>query len=206
MTFRQAGRFNYLFRTVPMRLLLLPLLLLLAAQPCAAGELYRVVGPDGKVSYTDRPPSTEGLKAVKGSAAAPASTGSTDDNMGPAKAAAKVLSFQMIVDTTALSCGRQAPSSSKFIASARNEWLQRNDALVAKAGRVLRDAVSADEHGKIMRAMRQANQDLADKANSAPPEVRKSWCDQAPFKFRSDEMDPSRDAALVRTVEQYKLR
>lgn len=186
-----------------MRLHLVSLSLLFAAQLCAAGELYRVVGPDGKVSYTDRPPSTEGLKTVKGSASAPATEGQT---MGPAKAAAKVLSYQMIVDTTTLSCNRQGPPTSKIIANARNEWLQRNDVLLAKAGRVLRDAVSAHEHGMIMRAMEQANQDLATKSNSAPPDVKKTWCEVAPHKFRSLEMDPSLDTALVRTVEQYKFK
>ena len=143
------------------------------------------------------------MKAVKGSAAAPATEGQT---MGPAKAAAKVLSYQMIVATTTLSCTRQGPPASKFVANARNEWLQRNDGLLAKASRVLRDAVSANEHGMIMRAMEQANQDLANKANSAPPEVKKNWCEVAPHKFRSLEMDPSLDAALVRTVEQYKFK
>ena len=190
-----------------MRLHLIPLSLLFAAQLCAAGELYRVVGPDGKVSYTDRPRSTEGLKTVKGSAAAPAEAHATEgQTIGPAKAAAKVLSYQMIVDARTLSCNRQGPPVSKFVANARNEWLQRNDVLLAKAGRVLRDAVSANEHGMIMRAMEQANHNLVDKANSAPPEVKRTWCEVAPHKFRSLEMDPSLDAALVRTVEQYKLK
>ena len=48
----------------PVRLVLVLGAALIAALPAAAQQLYKYVGPDGKVQYSDRPP-TDGRKAEK---------------------------------------------------------------------------------------------------------------------------------------------
>lgn len=51
--------------------LLIPLALVLSALGAQAQQVYRIVGPDGKVTFSDRPPSAEAAATSVGGAARP---------------------------------------------------------------------------------------------------------------------------------------
>ncbi len=179
----------------------LPLSFLFVAQLCSAGELYRIVGPDGKVSYTDRPPSTEGLTAVKGSNASPLA-GTTQS----AQAALKVLVMQKVVDSLTNFCSRQIPESGESVRTARAAWSERNFNLTGKSSKVVRDLLNTEQLVQLNRQMEAENSGLERRASTATVEMKKTWCAEAPRNFNAHQMDPSRDQALVRAVHDYKLK
>jgi hypothetical protein len=175
----------------------LALSLLLAVQFCSAGELFRIVGPDGKVRYSDRPPEkAESAKTIK--VPGIASKSSADYSVG--EAVARVLAMEGTVQHLTRFCGAHAPKSSRAVREARDAWLVRNTSLTQQRNKVARDIMSISELHRLAESMEDESNRLARVAGEATPEMKATWCAQAPVNFASREMDPSRDLALVRVV------
>lgn len=195
-----------------MHIRFLPLSLLCAAQLCAAGELYRVVGPDGKVSYTDRPQSTEGLTAIKGSgikssvSGLPGGSAASGPAREPALAAVRFVVSQMLVESLTSFCTSYVPDAAAAVRAAGQAHAQRNDNLASKSSRMLRDMLTTDELVIISRKMEEENKAYYAKAARANASMKRVWCSEAPRHFSGREMDPSSDPAMVRAVLDYKFR
>lgn len=198
-----------------MHIRFLPLTLLCAAQLCAAGELYRVVGPDGKVSYTDRPQSTEGLTAIRGSGMKSAVSGLSGGSgalgaSGPARepalAAVRFVVSQMLVESLTGFCASYVPDSAPAVRAAGQAHAQRNDNLASKSSRILRDLLTTDELVIISRKMEEENKAYYAKAARANPSMKRVWCAELPRQLTGREMDPSSDPTMVRAVLDYKFR
>ncbi|WP_373805521.1 glutaredoxin family protein [Delftia acidovorans] len=58
----------------------LALVCLAAALPASAQQVYRIVGPDGKVTFSDRPAQSAQQQAAPAAPAAPSVAGTTDSN------------------------------------------------------------------------------------------------------------------------------
>ena len=160
--------------------LLSTIFLLLAIQPAVA-EVYKTVGANGKVIYTNvqAVPS----KGLERGSARPAQRGIdeggkilTSDVIG---AVANVMGVAQLVSSSREFCAATMPSSHKRYDLAAQGWDQRNSAVVAQKDRVLAhpvqhmvaEALSADMHRKTA--------DLMHPVKQSPPAARVVWCDKA---------------------------
>jgi hypothetical protein len=185
-----------------MRLHLIALSLLLATQFCTAGELFRIVGPDGKVRYSDRPPDkAESVKAIK--VPGIASKSSADYTID--QAVGRVIGMETTVQSLTRFCGKQVPKSSPAVREARDAWLVRNSNLSQQGHKVARDLMTMSELQRLDVAFEIEGDRVARFASAATPEMKAIWCAEAPANFAAREMDPSRDLALVRVLMGYKF-
>ncbi len=180
----------------------LALSLLLAAQFCTAGELFRIVGPDGKVRYSDRPPDkAESVKTVKVPGIASKSSG----DYTISEAVGRVIGMEGTIQGLTRFCGKHVPKSSPAVREARDAWLVRNFNLFQQGNKVVRDLMSVSELQRFAMSMENEGDRLARVASQATPETKATWCAGAPTNFATREMDPSRDLALVRVLMGYKF-
>lgn len=174
---------------------------LLLAQAAGAASLYKVVGPDGKVTFTDQPPAPAEAKLVKGVASsAPART---DD---PAAAAGQVYAMQVVVETGTQFCTTYVLGSSRDVLKARARWRERNGEIIDKKNRVLRDTIGLAAMHALGNKMERENETMLDKMRKASASDQQQWCAQAPANFEASHLDPSRTSSLVKTIMDYKLK
>lgn len=176
---------------------------LLAAQLCLAAPLYKVVGPDGKVSFTDQPPvsASAQVQAVK----APVNQAKVVDIDGdPLAASAAVYAKQTIVESGTRFCMLYAPSTAHNAVVARDAWRARNSAVTDKKNKVLASLMSPAERAKFGEQSERQNEDILEKMRAAPQAEKLKWCQNVPASFASPELDVSRNAILVRTIMQFK--
>ncbi len=187
-----------------MRLPLLLLSLMLVPQSGFAGELYRIVGPDGKVSYSDRPADAPAAKTVKLVAGASSSSGTGDPTI--VEAVVKVLTMEGVVQDLTRFCGTFVPETSRPVREARDEWIARNKALTVQRNKVVRDVLSMGEMVSLAATMDKEARKLRMQATEATPAMKKTWCQEAPKNFAAREMDPSRDLTLTRVLMTHTFK
>ncbi len=176
--------------------------MLLISQACLAAPVYKVVGPDGRVSYTDTPPVLDDAKALRGTSGPGA--GPAGNLFDPATAATRAYVNQLLVDSMAEFCAHYAPQSAREVQAAASAWRQRNSALIGKSQVVLRDTIGDDAMSDLAATMQSENANMFDKLRYAPIEEKQRWCWAVPANFGNPALDPSRTAAIVRTVMNYK--
>ena len=119
---------------------------LCALAPCWAGSVYKSVGPDGKVIYSDTPP-------VLGSVDVSKDLRARDPGLkvDPVKVAMNVYIKEVIVETAYRFCKEQVPQSEASVRAARDRWMQRHAQLRAKKIQMLQDRLSSEELRRIGR-------------------------------------------------------
>lgn len=172
--------------------------MLLISQACLAAPVYKVVGPDGRVSYTDQPPDPVEAKALRGTGAA--GSGPAGNLFDPATAATRAQVNQSIVEAATYFCTHYAPQTARDVNLAHAAWRQRNALLVEKANLILRDTDGED----VMSELANENENMLERLREAPIEEKLRWCWAAPANFGNPTLDPSRNAAVVRTIMNYK--
>jgi hypothetical protein len=187
-----------------MRLPCLLLFLALVVPPSFGGELYRIVGPDGKVSYSDRPADGPAAKTVRLVAGASSSSSSGDPTV--MEAVIKVLTMEGTVQDLTRFCGRFVPETSRPVREARDEWVARNKALTVQRNKVARDVLSMSEMVSLAATMDTEARKKTSLATEATPAMKKTWCLEAPKNFGAREMDPSRDLALTRVLMTHTFK
>lgn len=192
-------------KKIPMRTRLLALSLLLAAQTCAAGELYRIVGPDGKVSYSDRPQVTPGATASVKAVKVPGMSSKPSVDYTAAEAVSRVLAMEGVVQHLTRFCGKHVSKSSPAVREARDAWLVRNASLSQQGNKVGRDLMTAGQLQQLAYAIDDESKRIEGMANQATLAMKTTWCADAPANFTAREMDPSRDLALARVLMGYKF-
>ncbi len=155
--------------------LLISCLCLLVVAPAHA-EVYKAVGANGKITYSNVTPVTVARKGI--ATVSPEAGGKilTPDVIG---AVANVMGVAQLVSSSREFCAATMPSSHKRYALAAQGWDQRNSAVVALKDRILAhpvqhlvaDALSADMHRKT------AN--LMDPVKQSSAAERVQWCDKA---------------------------
>jgi hypothetical protein len=164
------------------------------APSLASAEIYKSLGPDGQVVYSNVAPKNKDtpvaiLQAPAGqqvairSPARPkpqpvAHSGNemlTPDVVG---AVANVMGMSHLVSTARDFCVAAAPASLKRYSSAATAWQQRNAVVVAKKDKVL----SVSDRGLIGSAlsgdMRQLTEDMMRPIKQAGIAERIKWCDK----------------------------
>lgn len=190
----------------------LPLMLAAAAsalalaQACGAAPLYKVVGPDGKVTYTDQRPAAEGADALKGSATPGARAPSAAGQSDPASAAGAAYAMQLVVESGSRFCSTYVITSSRDVLKARAGWRERNIELLQKKNAVLRDTVGLPAMLSMSGKMERENEAVLQKLRQAPEAEQQKWCAAAPASFEAAPLDPSRNPTLVKTIMDYKVK
>lgn len=166
---------------------------LLAALPAAA-QIYKVVGRDGKITYTDRQPE---------SVAAAAAANSADQK--PSGQLAAAYTKQIIVESAARFCLREVPATAAAITAAREIWRDRNGAINEKRNRIMQAIMTSEERNKLAGSLQRENDLHLNKMRAAPLAEKTQWCQNAPDTFKSEELDISRNAGLVKTIMDFKV-
>jgi hypothetical protein len=165
----------------------------LLVSPLACAQIYKIVGPDGKVTYTDRQP-----ESVARAAAANA-------DPKPAGQLAAAYTKQIIVESAARFCLREVPSTAVAITAAREIWRDRNGAINEKRNRIMLATMSSEERNKLAGSLQRENDAYLNKMRAAPLAEKTKWCENAPETFKSEELDISRNAALVKTIMDFQV-
>ncbi len=191
------------------RYLLIGMVMLALGGVADAGPIYRIVGPDGKVTFSDKPPAdarAQDYEVVRGqtppatagkppavSAASSASRGAkqaTSANQTPVVSAALpdtalegavigVLGIADVVRQTQTICVNTLPASFAKYDAAVQRWNERNAALVARARDALQTRFDAAARETIEIGIRQKNEGVFTPVVEAPANSRIGWCDKS---------------------------
>ncbi|HZF14633.1 MAG TPA: DUF4124 domain-containing protein [Steroidobacteraceae bacterium] len=177
------------------------LLLLALLAPCSAGPVYKSVGPDGKVTYSDTPPASDSEDVSKDLRAKDASL-----RVDPAKAAMQVYVKEVIVETAYRFCRDEVPESAGPVREARDRWMQRHAQLRARKILVLKDRMTTDELRQLARQAQEQNEGILRTMKQAPLAERTKWCTAAPKTFAAPEFDLAGKPELVDAIMNYHVR
>lgn len=175
---------------------------LLVSQLCAA-QVYKVVGPDGKVSFTDQLPAAAASAKLLRAPAGPG-TGAAYENK-PTGQVAAAYTKQIIVESAARFCLKEVPSTSAAIMAARDAWRDRNGAINEKRNRVMQAIMTSEERNKLAAGMQRENDTQMNKMRAAPVAEKTRWCERAPVSFSSQELDISQNAGLVKAIMDFQI-
>ncbi len=165
------------------------------------GQVYKQVGPDGKVFYTDKPPHTAaGSSEVKSDIRSRAARPEDD----PIYAAMNVYGNETMVETFYRFCRDTVPESEPALREARDRWNARHQALSSRKLVVLHDQLSVEELRKIAEETEAAHMEILQKVRLASPREQASWCKAGPARLEAQEVNPVRNPTLVKTLESYK--
>ena len=161
---------------------LLPFIILLLAIKPATAEVYKSVGANGKVIYTNVTP-TPAVKPMARASAKPAQHIADDggriltpDIIG---AVANVMGVAQLVSSSREFCAGAMPSAHKRYAMAALGWDQRNSAVVAQKDRILSHPVQHMVAESLSADMHRKTADLMHPVKQSTPAARIVWCDKA---------------------------
>lgn len=180
---------------------LLAMSTIFVALSALAAPVYKHVGPDGKVAYSDMPAPT-GLTTVKGGIRSKPA-GFEDD---PVSAATVVATNEIVVDSVYAFCRDEMPDSAPTIMAARGSWKEQHATLIEKSRAILAEKLTIDERRSIAAMLKQENEKIAGQLRQAPYAERKKMCEGAPARFTTPEMNLAGHPALVRTIMDHTVR
>ena len=183
---------------------LMMLSVLLVSHACLAAPVYKVVGPDGKVSFTDQLPASAAASAQELKPAG-APTGVRKLENSPTGSVAAAYTKQIIVESAARFCLRYVPASTTAIVAARDGWRDRNGAINEKRNRVMNAIMTSEERNKLAATMQRENDAFLNKMKAAPITEQTKWCERAPVSFSSQELDISQNSTLVKAIMDFKI-
>jgi hypothetical protein len=212
--------------------LLLPIVALCATQGAPAAEplppppMYRIVAPDGKVTYSDRKPTDEKLQARQLGHAAPTAplftpgtslfepprpTAVASDLAPPLTAAGKpfppglpdavlsVLGHQFYVQTLVETCRRAGPASTERYQLVVRNWRERNADILGRSNRITFSLFTGEQRDLLRATARSRLERLL-----APPDAsdaeRTRWCDHAADDLLYRRLELTGDAHLAPIV------
>ncbi len=204
------------------------------AIPCAmAQQMYKVIGPDGKVTFSDKPPAKSGKVSVMHSytlrpyespeeladaaAARKAAAAAVPRPSVTAPAAAPVLSRE-VEDAIVIVRGQDEFSrrfynfcngnieSAKACGAAARAWRQRNAAPVAYQNRLLMEAVSPGKRDELLGRVATMLDDESAKMVGRSPKERLAWCAEAVAELESGKSDIVQPAMMAVPIVPYRTR
>ncbi|TXG80513.1 MAG: DUF4124 domain-containing protein [Rhodocyclaceae bacterium] len=211
-------------------------ILILALNAAAHAQgVYKSIGPDGKVTYSDQPPSDRATR-MDGSVAPAAPPGSSatepaaSRGTGAKKAIAGsrppaeatpaiqpvdpalesaiigVLGYEDLVMRAEQICTRVLPTSYQRYGSAADSWKARNGSLVAQARRALTDTANATARQLIEVGIRNKNAGLLAQVEAAPAASKITWCDRSFDEIAKGVMDAHNNPKFMTPLANYRMR
>jgi len=187
----------------------------LAMPACQAQQVYKVVGADGRITFTDRPPPASPAQAVTpfGGRAPARPAPAVPAARGPIEAALQVYYKQIIVHSAKELCrqlGSMYPdlpgvaATAATAAQAGTQWQQRHAALAQQQIVVLQDQFTRAELLRMADDARIENNSYVSRLSRQPPAEQLGWCAQFPKTLASLEFDLASNPVLVRQLMDYK--
>lgn len=211
------------------------MLALAASLPLAHAQgVYRIVGQDGRVTYSDqpppggaqngridvlRPPATTvhsgagraGQSAVEASPppavarpAAHSRAAAPDDSIEAAVIG--VLGLEDAVRRTETICVSTQPASARRYSAAVDDWARRNARPVLVARQTLSRAPDARTRDRIEEGVRQANVQRFEALGDATDGDRVAWCDRSVAEIAAGRMDVHDKPRLVGPLANLPIR
>jgi hypothetical protein len=181
---------------------LLALSALLAAQLCQAAPVYKVVGPDGKVSFTDQPPASASAQALK----VPVNQANVaDQDRDPLLASMVVYGKQLTVEKGVRFCTTFAPRTAHAVVAARDLWKIRTAQLHDKKNKIVASRITSPNLQKMVENVENDTDAYLERMRSVPLAEKVQWCDRLPASMTSPELDATRNPTLVRTIMDYQF-
>jgi len=201
-----------------------------AANAVFAQQMYKTVGPDGKVTFSDRPQIEEKskLSVMQSYTLRPVAPPPVRGDYGqPHKAppaakagpAASVATITPEVEETMVTImglsqfGRRfdgfcnsSPAEAKAFAAAVNGWKQRNAEAIDQQKRLLTTVVSPTKRAELIDREQQLLGDEIGKAAARSPEARKEWCAGVVVQFNSGLSDVDKPAMMAVPLTPYRAR
>jgi hypothetical protein len=187
------------------RLLLLPVLFLAAGLGVAQSQLYKIVGPDGKVTFSDKPPADASAKisVMKSNVLRPIEATTLPSFPSPASAKPVASGTSAELDQALLvvmgmveitrkvepMCSTSAPISAKRLALGIRNWNQRNATFIEQQKRILMEVVTPAKRAALQARLAAKTEQAVVELQSLSPEGRVKWCERLVANLSSDEND-----------------
>lgn len=174
----------------------------LASASAFAQSLYRSVGADGRVTYSDQAPA-----GANGAPARPASqTPAASVPLDPAleRAVTAVLMMEELVRQTETLCLKARPTAMSRYLAAYDGWRKRNGPMVRMAGRGLDDAFDPATRQAVREGIRIRQERQLAPVAAAGLAQRMSWCDQSADETAAGKLDVHDKPALSGPLAQAR--
>lgn len=187
------------------------LLLAVSCHCASAGPVYKLVGPDGKITFSDKPSLEVPVDAYGASgpdagkpvpeeapvgfkvAEADATESRAEIRSAPSAAVESavlgVLGIEDMVTRTTSLCAEAVPASADDYGAAVADWQSRNGALVARAHEILDTQFDPAAGSTLAAGLRANNDGMFAAVSAASAAARASWCDESFATMRDGKMD-----------------
>jgi hypothetical protein len=197
-----------------------------AATGALAQQMYKTVGPDGKVTFSDRPQLDDKaklsvmrsytLRAVEAPKRVDPTQVPQRKSGGPAEPPV-VLSAEveeaMVTVMGMAEFGlrferfcNSTPAESKAFMSANNDWKKRNAAAIDQQRRLLTSVVTPVKRAQLLETQQQLMGDEIAKAVARDPAARKEWCAGVVEELNSGRSDVNKPAMMAVPIVQYRSK
>lgn len=183
--------------------------LLVLAPLGACAQMYRSVGPDGRVTFSDTPPTQDNARQTQQlGKAAPTrlSSGELDTFMRNATlgAAIKLTVLAGVVDRMTQICSSQDSAVADPVRQARLRWQENHAPLLGVKDRILTDLLPPERRDVINGPQAQAELDrVAGPLAAANPEEKTAFCRRMPQQIASSGMNLYNSPEVVKLFTTY---
>lgn len=177
----------------------------------ASAEIYKVVGADGRVSYTDQPPSvaTPNVQLFKHGRGRPAVA--TDEPDPARRAQTRHLpTVRDVLNNNALAlegmhlCMQVLPGTMRRYGDTLDGWKTRNAEATERAEHILASSATPGMRAQLKAAAINDARQLLAQVRSAAPARQSSWCDNTSAELASGNMDLARQPAVARMLQNAR--
>jgi hypothetical protein len=207
----------------------LSLLLLFSAASAAgyAQQMYKTVGPDGKITFSDRPDIKADTKvsvmrryslhSIDPVASKPGTDAKAAPRTPAKNAGAPVITPEIedaMLTVMGLSeFGRRfdgfcsdTPQLARAFATANYDWKKRNAAAVEQQKQLLNQVLSPAKRSNLIDREQQLSADEVGKAAAREPAARKEWCEGVIAELNSGRSDIDKPAMMALPIVQYRAK
>ncbi|GAA5162873.1 DUF4124 domain-containing protein [Viridibacterium curvum] len=164
-----------------------------------SAQVYKSIGPDGKVIYSDKPPEAAKEVTPMNIKGAPLT-----DESDPLKAAVMVHAIDQTVESFHQFCLREEPDVAQAVSQAREKWGAQHSALIGKARSILQTELSEEQRYNLTATLRLAETDVLQQLKRATKAQRTEMCKAWPARSMSPELNLMGKLKLVAAVMDFK--
>lgn len=195
------------------------------ALPASAQQMYKTVGPDGKITFTDRPAveastrlsvmQSNTLRAI----APPVRKAEARPRRPEALSSSQPVEITREIEEAMLAVmgladfGRrfesfcdETPDDAKAFNAANHEWKKRNAPAIEQQRRLLTEVVSPSTRANLHDRQQALLSDEIGKAGARSPAARKEWCDGVVAELNSGRSDIDKPAMMAVPIVRYRAK
>lgn len=174
----------------------------------AGAEIYKVVGADGRVSYTDQPPSvaTPNVQLFKHGRGRPTVATEEPDPLRRAQtrlspAVRDVLNSNAFALEGMHLCMQVMPGAMRRYGDTLDGWKIRNAEATERAEQILAETAPASIRARIKAAAINDARQVMAHIRTATPKRLSTWCESTSAELASGNVDLARQPAIARLLQ-----